>query len=95
MRGQVPQRGVAGRHQLRDVIARANTPTPAHESAEAFDILMVASPKQPRTFAPLKPWYSVQANAQQQWTGRSAWTYLNGPVCLTSPADRVPSREVQ
>jgi DNA-binding CsgD family transcriptional regulator len=28
-----PKLGVAGRHQLRDVIARAGTPTPAHESA--------------------------------------------------------------
>jgi hypothetical protein len=36
MRSQVPQRGVVGRHQLRDVIARASTP--AHESAEAFDV---------------------------------------------------------
>jgi DNA-binding CsgD family transcriptional regulator len=28
-----PKLGVAGRHQLRDVIARAGTATPAHESA--------------------------------------------------------------
>ena len=28
-----PKLGVAGRHQLRDVIARASTPAPAHESA--------------------------------------------------------------
>ena len=28
-----PKLGVAGRHQLRDVIARAGTPAPAHESA--------------------------------------------------------------
>ena len=28
-----PKLGVADRHQLRDVIARASTPTPAHESA--------------------------------------------------------------
>ena len=28
-----PKLGVASRHQLRDVIARASTPTPAHESA--------------------------------------------------------------
>jgi len=28
-----PKLGVAGRHQLRDVIARASTPTPAHQSA--------------------------------------------------------------
>jgi DNA-binding CsgD family transcriptional regulator len=28
-----PKLGVAGRHQLRDVIARAGTPTPAHEGA--------------------------------------------------------------
>ena len=26
-----PKLGVAGRHQLRDVIARASTPAPAHE----------------------------------------------------------------
>ena len=69
MRSQVPQRGVVGRHQLRDVIARASTPTPAHESAEAFDILEVAYPKQPRAFAPSKPRYSVQANTQQQRAG--------------------------
>jgi DNA-binding CsgD family transcriptional regulator len=30
-----PKLGVAGRHQLRDVITRASTPTPAHESAES------------------------------------------------------------
>jgi len=29
-----PKLGVASRHQLRDVIARAGTPTPAHESAQ-------------------------------------------------------------
>ena len=28
-----PKLGVAGRHQLRDVIARASTPTSAHQSA--------------------------------------------------------------
>ena len=28
-----PKLGVAGRNQLRDVIARASTPTPAHQSA--------------------------------------------------------------
>ncbi len=28
-----PKLGVAGRHQLRDVVARASTPTPAHERA--------------------------------------------------------------
>ena len=28
-----PKLGVVGRHQLRDVIARASTPTPAHQSA--------------------------------------------------------------
>jgi DNA-binding CsgD family transcriptional regulator len=28
-----PKLGVAGRHQLRDVIARASTPATAHESA--------------------------------------------------------------
>jgi DNA-binding CsgD family transcriptional regulator len=30
-----PKLRIAGRHQLRDVIARASTPTPAHESARA------------------------------------------------------------
>ena len=30
-----PKLGVASRHQLRDVIARASTPPPAHESAES------------------------------------------------------------
>jgi len=39
MRSQVPQRGVAGRHQLRDVVARTSTPTPAHESAERRTLL--------------------------------------------------------
>ena len=34
-----PKLGVAGRHQLRDVIARASTPTPAHESAESRTLL--------------------------------------------------------
>jgi len=29
-----PKLGVAGRHQLRDAIARVDTPTPAHESAK-------------------------------------------------------------
>ena len=28
-----PKLGVAGRHQLRDVVARASAPTPAHERA--------------------------------------------------------------
>ncbi|MDT5025212.1 MAG: hypothetical protein QOE61_1638, partial [Micromonosporaceae bacterium] len=28
-----PKLGVAGRHQLRDVIAHASTPTPAHDGA--------------------------------------------------------------
>jgi hypothetical protein len=93
MRSQVPQRGVAGRHQLCDVIARASTPTPAHESAESRTLLSVASPKQPRAFASLKPWYSVQATAQQQRSGRSVWTYLIDSVCFMSPAGRVPSRE--
>ncbi len=32
-----PKLGVPGRHQLRDVIARASTPTPAHESAESAE----------------------------------------------------------
>jgi DNA-binding CsgD family transcriptional regulator len=34
-----PKLGVASRHQLRDVIARASTPTAAHESAESATIL--------------------------------------------------------
>jgi DNA-binding CsgD family transcriptional regulator len=34
-----PKLGVASRHQLRDVIARASTPTPAHESAEGRTLL--------------------------------------------------------
>ena len=34
-----PKLGVASRHQLRDVIARASTPTPAHESAESRTLL--------------------------------------------------------
>jgi hypothetical protein len=37
----------------------------------------------------------MQATAQQQRTGRNAWTYLNDPVCFMPPADRVPNREVQ
>ena len=34
-----PKLGVASRHQLRDVIARASTPTPAHKSAESETLL--------------------------------------------------------
>jgi DNA-binding CsgD family transcriptional regulator len=34
-----PKLGVAGRHQLRDVIARASTPTPAHEGAGSETVL--------------------------------------------------------
>jgi DNA-binding CsgD family transcriptional regulator len=34
-----PKLGVASRHQLRDAIARAGTPTPAHESAEGRTLL--------------------------------------------------------
>jgi DNA-binding CsgD family transcriptional regulator len=34
-----PKLGVAGRHQLRDVIARASTPTPAPESAGSQTLL--------------------------------------------------------
>jgi DNA-binding CsgD family transcriptional regulator len=34
-----PKLGVASRHQLRDVIARASTPTPAHESAGSRTLL--------------------------------------------------------
>jgi DNA-binding CsgD family transcriptional regulator len=34
-----PKLGVASRHQLRDVIARASTPAPAHESAESATLL--------------------------------------------------------
>ena len=34
-----PKLGVAGRLQLRDVIARASTPTPEHESAGSETIL--------------------------------------------------------
>jgi DNA-binding CsgD family transcriptional regulator len=34
-----PKLGVASRHQLRDVIARASTPAPAHESAEGRTLL--------------------------------------------------------
>jgi DNA-binding CsgD family transcriptional regulator len=34
-----PKLGVAGRNQLRDVIARASTPTPAHESAGSETLL--------------------------------------------------------
>ncbi|HLQ57053.1 MAG TPA: LuxR C-terminal-related transcriptional regulator, partial [Streptosporangiaceae bacterium] len=34
-----PKLGVAGRHQLRDVIARASTPTPAHQSAGSDTLL--------------------------------------------------------
>ena len=34
-----PKLGVASRHQLRDVIARASTPAPAHESAESRPLL--------------------------------------------------------
>jgi DNA-binding CsgD family transcriptional regulator len=34
-----PKLGVASRHQLRDVIARARTPAPAHESAESRTLL--------------------------------------------------------
>jgi DNA-binding CsgD family transcriptional regulator len=34
-----PKLGVASRHQLRDVIARASTPAPAHESAESRTLL--------------------------------------------------------
>jgi DNA-binding CsgD family transcriptional regulator/tetratricopeptide (TPR) repeat protein len=34
-----PKLGVAGRHQLRDVIARASTPAPAHESDESRTLL--------------------------------------------------------
>src|SRR5712691_7343730 len=34
-----PKLGVAGRHQLRDVIARASTPTPAHQSTGSETLL--------------------------------------------------------
>jgi DNA-binding CsgD family transcriptional regulator len=34
-----PKLGVAGRHQLRDLIARASTPTPAHKSAASETVL--------------------------------------------------------
>ena len=34
-----PKLGVAGRHQLRDVIARASTLTPTHESAAGETLL--------------------------------------------------------
>src|SRR5580692_3545409 len=34
-----PKLGVTGRNQLRDVVARASTPTPAHESAESRTLL--------------------------------------------------------
>jgi DNA-binding CsgD family transcriptional regulator len=34
-----PKLGVASRHQLRDVIAPASTPPPAHESAESRTLL--------------------------------------------------------
>jgi len=34
-----PKLGVASRHQLHDVIARASTPTPAHESGESRTLL--------------------------------------------------------
>jgi DNA-binding CsgD family transcriptional regulator len=34
-----PRLGVASRHQLRDVIARASTPAPAHESGESRTLL--------------------------------------------------------
>ena len=34
-----PKLGVASRHQLRDVIARASTPAPAQESAESWTLL--------------------------------------------------------
>jgi DNA-binding NarL/FixJ family response regulator len=34
-----PKLGVASRHQLRDVIARASTPAPAQESAESRTLL--------------------------------------------------------
>jgi DNA-binding CsgD family transcriptional regulator len=34
-----PKLGVASRHQLRDVIARASTPAPAHESTESRTLL--------------------------------------------------------
>jgi len=34
-----PKLGVAGRHQLRDVIAGAGTPTPADESAGSQTVL--------------------------------------------------------
>ena len=34
-----PKLGVAGRNQLRDVIARDGTPTPAHESAGGETLL--------------------------------------------------------
>jgi DNA-binding CsgD family transcriptional regulator len=34
-----PKLGVAGRNQLRDVIARASTPTAAHESIKSETLL--------------------------------------------------------
>ena len=34
-----PKLGVASRHQLRDVIARASTPPPAHQSAGSETVL--------------------------------------------------------
>jgi hypothetical protein len=40
-------------------------------------------------------WYSVQATALEQRTGRSAWTCLSDPVCFMPPAGRIRRREVQ
>jgi hypothetical protein len=49
--------------------------------------------KQPRAFAPSKPWHPAQATAQQQRTKRPG--RRDDPVCLMSPPGCVPGREVQ
>ena len=49
---QLPQRDIADRHQLRGVIARASTPTPATKAPKAGPFFRSLSRKQPRAFAP-------------------------------------------
>jgi DNA-binding CsgD family transcriptional regulator len=62
-----PKLGVASRHQRRDVIARASSAAPAHESAGLF---FRPLPETTTRVRAREPWHPVQATAQQQRTKR-------------------------
>jgi hypothetical protein len=68
MRNQVPQRGVVGRHQLRDVIAEPARQRQRTKAPKPSTFLR-SLPRSNHAFAPSKPWYPVQVNTQQQRTG--------------------------